>query len=811
MKILKLPWLSHKEGRRSYEIYTIDVSIDGERVATGGLDGKIRIWSIDNVLIFAQPKTAWPVNDQFLKKPLASMSRHTGSVTALKFSSDGKYLASGSDDKILLIWEKEEGAVQPVIGMECESERWSVRRRLVAHDNDIQDICWAPDSSILVTVGLDRSIIVWSGATFENIKRFDVHQSHVKGVVFDPANKYFATASDDRTVRIFRYHKGADMSFTIEHIITEPFQNSPLTTYFRRLSWSPDGQHIAVPNATNGPVSTVAIIRRGNWDTSVSLVGHDQPTEVACFNPRLFEYLDDTITEDETENANTDDKKMMKQKRNYDRVNSVIATAGQDKTIAIWNTNNPRPLVVAYDISTKAITDMSWTANGKALFLTSLDGQIIVLVFEKHELGRPIPLKQNADHLYRYGADKDSLIFPESVMQLKLEDEVRKSKKSSFELNKSSENSVGAVQEPNILQIRPKKDSKESTKIQPKSIDPPDKTKVIVLNKFFIQNGKKRVIPKLISGGYSSTPVTFELRAAIDSNSVNKKNKKKVVEHPLLGKISRPSYAIPRLGVHTLLMGMRERDQERFYIEDQSDENDYDMLEDDYMKLKHNLTLNSKTSIEKVQRDEPNTKFLEYSGVFPDTDVVVCEFGDIDDLFVLEVRNGVERAIQFDTDALFDNPTRIMGYHNGERTLEVFITDVVIACVGSERCKCWALATANGAIYFYGLSGQLKIPRILIGHKIIKIVSWNQYFIALTDSYMFYIWDLEDLKLISKEISALSILLVQQPIQNRFRPTKRIIDFSLESESLKLIVKLNDNSTYIWDKLLGCWTEPEVN
>lgn len=788
-------------------------------MATGGLDGKIKIWSVKSILEYANDKPHWPLQRDQTKNLLASMSRHTGSVTVVKFSPNGKYLASGSDDRILLIWERDGDQSKPVFGSENDVEHWTVRRRLVAHDNDIQDICWAPDSSILVTVGLDRSIIVWNGSTFEKIKRFDVHQSHVKGVVFDPANKYFATASDDRTVKIFRYHKAGDMSFTIEHIVTEPFKGSPLTTYFRRLSWSPDGQHIAAPNATNGPVSSVAIISRGSWDSNVSLIGHDSPTEVARFNPRLFEIKEDESGED-TKGVNDEDIEMVgekkKETKSDERVDSVIATAGQDKTLVIWSTNRARPILVAYDITSKSITDMAWNPQGNALFITSLDSSIIAISFEENELGKTIPLEKNVEQLHRYGVDKDSLVFPESIQQLILEDEVRKYKRPKTVALDTTllDNRIGAVQDPSSLvgenrELKTEKKMAISLKNEKVNVLVPKKKKSEALNKTVVKNGKKRVIPTLISSGHSPT------KSSNNGNLVSLPNlsttsTKRVLESKVSsieGKIARPSFPIPRLGIHSLIMGARERVTDRFYKEEVTEEDEVINDEESDESETHIMTLNSKTTKERVWVDEPSTRYLDNPGVLPDTDVFLVEYGDLDDLHILEIRNGVERALQFDKDALFDNPTKILGYHKGERTIEAFIPEMVLCATGSDRCNCWALATAEGSIYLYTAFGQYKFPRISVGHKIIKLAAMDKYLISLTESGLFYAWDIELLKLVYKDVSILPILCNEPAEGNRVRINKKITDFKICAETKNIVVDMDHDTRYCWHSDLGCWTQ----
>ncbi|CUS22927.1 LAQU0S07e03356g1_1 [Lachancea quebecensis] len=847
MKILKLPWLSHREEHRKYEVYTADVSPDGERLATGGLDGKIRIWSVRDIV---QMATSGKEPCESLRKPLASMSRHTGSVTVVRFSPDGNFLASGSDDRILLIWERDEEQKQPIFGSENDREHWNVRRRLVAHDNDIQDICWAPDSSILVTVGLDRSVIVWNGSTFEKIKRFDVHQSLVKGVIFDPANKYFATASDDRTVRIFRYHKAGDMNFSIEHVVSEPFKGSPITTYFRRLSWSPDGQHIAAPNATNGPVSSVSIISRGSWDTSVTLIGHDSPTEVVRFNPRLFQAVAKKSKTEEEGGADQDQDqgsgKMDPDKTDVavdkgdrensepqesleEKVDSVIATAGQDKTLVVWSTGRARPIFVAYDITNKSITDMVWNPEGNILFLTSLDCSIIAVIFEKNELGEAVPIEKNVEQLHRYGVDKNSFEFPESVKQLELEDEAQKlqvkvsgsvvvpspafqnpevlPKPGTFPL-------PGTAQKPNVLATKRKEllSKKDETNIQ--TAKRPDRTPVKGqnghLNETVLKNGRKRVAPTLISSGYSPTKPADDKIIPIKASSPSLKNMdSEDIFQNLKHKLARQSFPVPRLGIHSLIMGVRERGVDKYYRDEDSSQRNRDEQATDSEttpQADHIMRLNAKTTPDRVWAEEANTRYVENPSLLSDADVILVEFGTLGDLHVMEIRNGVERALQFNREALHEHPTKILGYHKGRRQIDIYIPEVVICAVGLPKCKCWALATADGTIYVYTSFGQHKLPKIALGHKVIKMAAIETYLVVLTESGLVYCWDIERELCVHKEIPVLPILCNNTIESNRIRVHKKIVNINFEVQSQDLLVSfINPQETFRWNSNLGCW------
>lgn len=120
--------------------------------------------------------------------------------------------------------------------------------------------------------------MIWCGYTLERLRKLDQHQGFVKGVCWDPVGEFLATQSDDKTVKIWR-----TTDWGLEAEIAKPFEDSPGSTFFRRLSWSPDGAHITASNAmnNNGFVFVAAVIARNTWTSEISLVGHENTVEVA--------------------------------------------------------------------------------------------------------------------------------------------------------------------------------------------------------------------------------------------------------------------------------------------------------------------------------------------------------------------------------------------------------------------------------------------------------------------------------------------------------------------------------------------------
>ncbi|ODQ65078.1 Hira-domain-containing protein [Nadsonia fulvescens var. elongata DSM 6958] len=831
MYIIKPAWLTHADEHRKYEIYSISVSPDGKRLASGGLDGKVRIWSIESINNSidataahlskeesgkskkssskdAYPKSTLPEGP----KQLCSMSTHTGAVTVVRFSPDGRYLATGSDDQVVLIWELESSGggtnSMPLrrefgtIG-EADTERWVVRKRLTGHDNDVQDLAWAPDGSLLVTVGLDSGIVIWSGTTFEKLKRLESHQSHVKGITFDPANKFFATASDDRTLKIFRYSRtgATEVTFSIEATITEPFKGSPLSTYFRRCSWSPDGNHIASANATNGPVTTIAIINRGTWDSDISLVGHDAPCEVASFCPRLFRPENPDL-ESSVKKTGADPKKA------DDQV-SIIATSGQDKTLCIWNTARPRPIVVAHDIANKAITDLVWSPSGSTLFASSLDGTIVVVRFEEGDIGWPVPLDESESQLTRYGGGKDAMQIPESVEQLTLEQfvaksEVEESQKKMDLLMSSSESQLQPRLHTQTQLPRPLSAPCQPPQAVVDEENLPNKMATIVpavnivKQKITItKDGRKRVAPQLISTTSNTLQskdlqkISRDYSPSVAGPGIKHEVNSGAIFRPYHSmEFSKPSYALPKGGVPSLVIGNKRKttddDRDEFENTTGTFNTKKSRLADEIPDFIKPAIVSPAIAVSTIKLHAPKIRtIMSTSGN-----------NDSNDSYLLEIRNGRGNE---------QEPTKIFVSKQGQVLFVDFIPKYAHLATG-DGDRFWAVATEDGSIHIYSPSGRRLMPTIVVGSSISFLESQEDYLLAITSTGAVWVWNISKQTALVKNISVAPILdTVYNQNEKRQTNSRNAISQCSITTTGVIVISLTNGQGFTYNSGMGTW------
>ena len=148
----QMPYIFLKHGER---VTDIKFSPEGKTIASGGTDNTIKLWDVAT---------------STLKDTLEG---HTHWVNSVVFSTDGKTIASGGGDNTIKLWD-----------IATSTLKDAFKDSLEGHPHMVNSVAFSPDGKMIASGSSDRTVKLWDVATSSLKDTLEGHTGWVYSVAF---------------------------------------------------------------------------------------------------------------------------------------------------------------------------------------------------------------------------------------------------------------------------------------------------------------------------------------------------------------------------------------------------------------------------------------------------------------------------------------------------------------------------------------------------------------------------------------------------------------------------------------------------
>ncbi len=282
-------------------------------------------------------------NDYKLSKSV--LSGHNASVTSVKFSKSGKYVASGEggdevNTKSIKIWDVSSGnCIQTISG----------------GGGDIQSIDFSPDESRIVTGSSDKSIKIWNVSDGRLIKQFQIlHSSYISSVKFNNSgDRIVSSGSYDGTIIIWNTNTG-------ESLYKIKVSNEKIS----EAVFSPDGKYIVcgnndkgekkifVYNTSNGTLLK-SINNNDDYVNSINFSADGNKIVTACYNVNVIDFMSGNLLSSAKALSSwgSGDVKFGENDNAVEKSNSALVIRDIAKSKILQTINGESQLIFSFDVT----------------------------------------------------------------------------------------------------------------------------------------------------------------------------------------------------------------------------------------------------------------------------------------------------------------------------------------------------------------------------------------------------------------------------------------------------------------------------